>query len=340
MGYEKDMNRLLSVNEGLNSRFADEIVFPALSPKDCLTVLQNALEKENIFLDGLKDVISHQPFLDLISELSKLPSWGNARDMITLAKSMICAFYESASNTPTNGLNVNLSYNDAMTCIRGMIETRKERAKNQPHPRHNSSNYGPVLSNLQQPPTPPTPSVDTSTLTKTTPKDKDDGESSKPLCERDQPSDDVSRDPDISDAVWAQLQRDKKAAEEKAHRYADEMREMQKELEAFKEAERKAMEEALQEIKAKHDADRQEQLRLREEARLRELKAKAERERIEKEQERRRLEEVERRKKEAQAQAKLRTLGVCVMGYKWIKQSSGYRCAGGSHFVSDAQLGI
>ncbi|KAF8213837.1 hypothetical protein K438DRAFT_1802339 [Mycena galopus ATCC 62051] len=46
------------------------------------------------------------------------------------------------------------------------------------------------------------------------------------------------------------------------------------------------------------------------------------------------------RKKEAEAQAALRSMGVCVAGFRWIKQSGGYRCAGGSHFVSDAQLGI
>jgi hypothetical protein len=46
----------------------------------------------------------------------------------------------------------------------------------------------------------------------------------------------------------------------------------------------------------------------------------------------------EDRKKEAVAQAKLRSLGVCVAGFRWVKQSGGYRCAGGSHYVSDSQL--
>ena len=38
---------------------------------------------------------------------------------------------------------------------------------------------------------------------------------------------------------------------------------------------------------------------------------------------------------------KLRELGVCVAGFQWQKiGDSGYRCAGGSHFISSAQLGL
>ncbi|KAI4221327.1 MAG: hypothetical protein L6R40_008641 [Gallowayella cf. fulva] len=63
-----------------------------------------------------------------------------------------------------------------------------------------------------------------------------------------------------------------------------------------------------------------------------------EQERVLRESERRRREE--ERRKEAAAQRKLRTLGVCVARYRWIKQAGGYRCAGGSHYESDAQLGL
>ncbi|KAF7879835.1 uncharacterized protein EAF02_008005 [Botrytis sinoallii] len=339
-GYEKDMNTLLTKNEGLNSRFADEINFPALTPKDSLLVLQNALEKENISIEGLKDITNHQPFLDLIAELSKLPAWGNARDMITLAKSMTRAFYQSATNTSSTNPSINLSYDDAMACIKDMIDSKKDRAHVQGKPRHNLSKDAPVMSNNQQPPTPPSTSVNTSTATKNAPKDKHDDEPPKPLFEDDEPDTDDRRDAGVSDATWTQLQRDKKAAEEKAQRYADEMRKKQEEMRALEEAERKAREEALRQIQAKNEAEWQEQLRLREKARLRELRAKAERERMEQERERRRLEEEQRRKQEAQVQEKLRNMGVCVMGYQWIKQVSGYRCAGGAHYVSDSQLGM
>lgn len=41
---------------------------------------------------------------------------------------------------------------------------------------------------------------------------------------------------------------------------------------------------------------------------------------------------------EERAQKRLRQMGLCVAGYQWIRQSTGYRCAGGSHFVSHDQL--
>lgn len=48
----------------------------------------------------------------------------------------------------------------------------------------------------------------------------------------------------------------------------------------------------------------------------------------------------EQRARERKAQRKLRELGPCPAGYMWIKQSVGYRCAGGSHLLSDSQLDL
>jgi hypothetical protein len=45
-----------------------------------------------------------------------------------------------------------------------------------------------------------------------------------------------------------------------------------------------------------------------------------------------------KKKSEERIQQKLRNLGVCGQNYLWIKHSSVYRCAGGSHFVSDSEL--
>jgi len=83
---------------------------------------------------------------------------------------------------------------------------------------------------------------------------------------------------------------------------------------------------------ATHEAYRRQQ----EAVRIQEAKEKAERERaaaVLLVQERAR-----EKREEARVQQKLRNLGVCVQGFQWIKQPSGYRCAGGSHFISDSQL--
>ena len=53
----------------------------------------------------------------------------------------------------------------------------------------------------------------------------------------------------------------------------------------------------------------------------------------------RRREEAERRRREKQRiQEKLRQISPCPAGFQWYKQAGGWRCRGGSHFVSDAEL--
>lgn len=98
----------------------------------------------------------------------------------------------------------------------------------------------------------------------------------------------------------------------------------------------------LQEDARKADEEKRECRRLaEEEEKLRQwLKkcADASRERELDEIERKKRELEEKSKREAEAQAKLMKMGVCPVGYHWIRQSGGYRCAGGSHRMSDNQL--
>lgn len=110
------------------------------------------------------------------------------------------------------------------------------------------------------------------------------------------------RDASVSDATWNQLQLDAEKAEEEkreSRRLAEKAEELRQWL--------------------KKCAD-----------------AKLQRELEEIERKKRELEEKLRR--EAMEQAKLAQMGVCPVGYHWIRQSGGYRCAGGSHWVSDGEM--
>ncbi len=334
-GYDNDMNSLLRVNEGLSSRFAEEISFPSLSPAHCLELLRNKLKESQIAFPSLQDPSMYQKFLGPIGEMSRLPSWGNARDVQTLAKSMVRAVYQS--NT-TKVKDLLLSTDTALNCIHSMLAERRARAEVVPSPRTSSSGAVQTLDDSQSV---PRISSGTSTATKTaasTPKEDDENPRiSEPLEALDE-----GRDPGVSEAVWQQLQKDKKEAEIQNQLTAHKIQEQEEAhllaVEAEKEVEREAA--ALREVQAKSEAEALELLRIREEAQIREMKAKAERERIHRELEGRRQEQEERRKKEELAQNKLREMGVCVAGFRWIKQGGGYRCAGGTHWVNDSQLGI
>ena len=81
-------------------------------------------------------------------------------------------------------------------------------------------------------------------------------------------------------------------------------------------------------------------LRKREEARLRAHAAKVEKERKAAELAAQREAEMQRKEQEAKAQKKLRELGVCDAGFRWIQVGSNYHCAGGYHVVPVSSLGL
>ena len=327
-GYDNDMNNLLRVNEGLGSRFADEITFPSLNPEYCLQLLSSNLEHSKI----LTPALNNQKFHNLFYELSELPGWGNARDVQTLAKSMVRAIYQNN----TNGGQLVLSEEVATTCIETMLAAR--RARNQALPVFQS-----VLPSQAQSLLACQDALQSKSNTST---------AFRHPLEQDEPAqgsqktapDDIEemRDAGVSDAIWMQLQADKKAAELYAERQEEMIRDQQQVVKAAEEVEKRLAAEAkaLQGVQAKNEHEALELLRKREEARINEFEASAERERIEKESERRRKAEEERKRQEAKAQAKLRKMGICPMGFRWIKQSDGYRCSAGSHWVDDAKLGL
>lgn len=340
-GYDNDMNKLLRVNEGLSSRFADEISFPSLSPVLCLQLLEQSLKQSQIAFPSMHDPIIYRELLEPIAEMSRLPSWGNARDIQTLAKSMARAVYQNIS-TKVEQLEVPIG--TALNCIQSMLAERRARANVTPSSSRPSAS-GPVQSLDVSLPSPPPISSGTQAATKTAapkpePKPKQNDEVAKASDSLESQHED--RDTGVSDAVWQQLQKDKIEATIRSGRAAQMLQDQAEAHRLALKAEERAAREAakLREMQAKNEAEARELLRLRQEAEIREREAKAERERIRREWERKKREEQERIKKEKVVQSRLQQMGVCVAGFAWIKQAGGYRCAGGSHWVSDAQLGI
>ncbi|GKY97164.1 hypothetical protein MPSEU_000674800 [Mayamaea pseudoterrestris] len=174
---------------------------------------------------------------------------------------------------------------------------------------------------------------------------------------------DDGRDDGVPDDVWAALQaaksRDKdhenetfqarqaydehvRHSEECRERYEAEVKRLAEEQRLLDEEEARIQAEIVAEEKRRLAAQLElERKRLEEERQRREQEE--ERRRHEAEMERRRLEQVriqleeERRRTEA-TRARLRAISACPAGFTWYKQGGGWRCGGGSHFVSDEEL--
>lgn len=126
-GYDHDMNRLLSVNSGLSSRFPEEIIFKSMSPAHCVEILCRELEQKRISVHILRDTSSqvYYQLCDMIAKLSALPLWGNARDIQALAKSIVGAVYKVEQVGP--GVPV-LTSDQVLGTVWQLLQERKSRA--------------------------------------------------------------------------------------------------------------------------------------------------------------------------------------------------------------------
>ncbi|KAI9375598.1 hypothetical protein BJX61DRAFT_539614 [Aspergillus egyptiacus] len=137
----------------------------------------------------------------------------------------------------------------------------------------------------------------------------------------------MPRDDGVSDTTWEELQRDLQAAKRQEEAYKallDDERAAQKVLEEVPDV-------PIDDSDPEDEAKRQHEQR-----RIQELERRAKLDELQKKREA----EEKARLRERKVQQKLRKMGVCCMGYQWIKQASGYRCAGGSHYVSNEQLWV
>ncbi|KAH7096945.1 P-loop containing nucleoside triphosphate hydrolase protein [Auriculariales sp. MPI-PUGE-AT-0066] len=328
-GYTKDIDRLMTVNSGLSSRFPEEITFDNIAPEKCIDILTRQLLKQGILSPTI--VPGEQERIEVVATLKllgRLPSWGNARDVITLSKEIA---RETVNTTDPNISTLQLPPGLALHCAKKMLKDKRDRLPTE----SSRAKYGwlndedmPAQEASSGPPPPP------STKSNTNAQGSGSGRSASPPPPPPPPpktlgqntstappqhsNDTTTRDAGVSDAVWRQLHLDKQVELAMKKRRQDEASALAKSLEearARAEEERRRVEEL--ERKAAADAEAQEAIRR----------------------------EQERRRREEATQQRFRDLGcvilgVCNAGYGWIRQRGGYRCAGGICFVTDAQLGI
>ena len=325
------MNQLLSVNQGLSSRFPEEIIFTNLEPEKCWELLQQNLKKKSIQVGQTETHSSSFEITYLFSELSSLPSWGNSRDVLAISDLIMRAKFRTASNSSEELIVTHQEVIDSMTKF---LEERKARsAIKNPTSTPLKSNDQAMQDSVNRP-----HAIKTTQSTKATSDDRPKKSTNEAIRE---PQSSNSRDAGVTDALWNQLQADKAAEELTRRLIADAVTAAEAASRAAAaEAAALAQEVARLAVEKERNDQLQELKRRHEEARLKELAARRAREEADERLRRARAEAEQARKEEARVQAKLRDLGQCVAGFRWIKQNGGYRCAGGAHFVTDAQLGI
>ncbi|KAK4552285.1 hypothetical protein LTR86_010455 [Recurvomyces mirabilis] len=312
-GYEHYINRLMDVNPGLSSRFAESVDFRAMTAEESFKLLGSLFKKKPQINSVVLQTPSPAFELSVVSSLRQLCSLANfasARDVQTLAKKLTQRLMRTAKGPA--------SLSEAMVLdeITGLVKERSNRTDSVLLKAHTLPSDTPLPAQQQRPDQArsaprniaTTQAMDTESVQE--PEQNAGAEESDELRNKhngDSPDDQdgrrlAIRDAGVSDAVWAQLQEDRLREEE----------------------------------------EQQEALRLQqEEARLKEwlrkcADAKRQQELAEIERKRKALEE--KLKQEALMKKKLAQMGRCPMGYEWIRQASGYRCAGGSHYLSDGDV--
>ncbi|KAF7118726.1 hypothetical protein CNMCM5793_008346 [Aspergillus hiratsukae] len=337
-GYDADINRLMAINPGLTSRFPESFQFNSLSAPDCITLLTSLFQKRKKDMQDKSNVefdlvVLEHPRDDFrrdlsqhFNRLSRTASWANARDIDILAKDI---FRKVLQGTNRNRLVI--TETTVLQCLDQMVTERLKREQCQ-RTHHLASQDKAEVTPLSLP-----VRVNSHCSSNTKMATSNTSDTTTRSLPRLPPTDPDPRDTEVTDEVWSQLQQDKAAAEAREKEYLNLTAAEENQANALRKAKEdedvvvREVEEARrsghEETRARH-----EQIRLQ-----RELERRAQEEELEKI--RKQREQVERnRRREQQAQAKLREMGVCVMGYRWIKQTGGYRCAGGSHWVSDVQL--
>jgi len=321
-GYDQNMNELLSVNQGLSSRFSEEVVFSDMDQEVCWDFLQQYLKKTGICMQQTDTQVSASDIIHLFCELSDLPSSGNGRDVQTISKSIMGSTFRNADLSMTE---LTVSYREVRDFLTTFLAGRQARSVvGNPKTRRVKQNdqaaqdliKGANSMNTTQSTAPP--EVQAEILRET---------ADLPMRE---PSPN-QRDAGVTDEIWSWLQSDKASqglaqvatknavptAEEEACLVAAETAALAKEVERLADWK-------MREMKCRHEA-----------AWLKEMASRRAQEEAEEKLRQVRGDAKRKRKEEVQVQKRLRQMGVCVAGYRWIKQADGYRCAGGSHYVSN-----
>jgi hypothetical protein len=343
-GDKESLNKLMKL-PAVSSVFSDEITFNNIPPEDCIALLSRELASNGIPEKASSAFNPRSPSYNrirqLFSDMQSVPSWGNARDVKHLARQIRGKCFE-LDDPDSQELEAHFPAL-VVGCMEMKITGQKARQGNSGRQHWSPSQQGPsgvepcptpcFMESEQTPPPrivttcdPGIPSkygtgtdikVDMSKDTR-----DDNGYIERPAPEAAQIRLDTSqpqvqrqtnvegdviatREKGVSDAVWEQVQKAKTATSDEQTRLKD--------LDGRRQEAREAL---IGGEAADKEHLRQEYVAINKEY-LSARKLLQHREKV---------------------QQTLRKMGRCVYGYSWTYEGGGYRCEGGMHFVSDAEV--
>lgn len=307
-GYEADINRLMITNAGMTSRFPEVINFRSLTPDECTDLLVQELKSQQAKLkarDKHLDISAleavNTPSRHRMSRFFGELSQGKDWASARDVKEIGKAIFRRTIQDK-NGLATG-----RFTASMHVVESELDRMLQERKSRHKAAKIDqfpcvsqpePLFSPLVQKPL-QSASMSTKPSGDQRPKTPQTDEDDVP--KRNPEAADKPHTPSKSEAIRDAGVSDEVWEQLQLDRQAEEQRELEHE----------------KLVRAKQTAI-----------------SNRERDKIVK----RLVEEEERRKKEEAARQKLACMGVCPVGYPWIRQAQGYRCGGGSHYMSDADL--
>eukprot|EP00798_Chlamydomonas_sp_ICE-L_P024106 gene24106-9681_t len=305
-GYEQQVEETLAVNPGLKSRFSQRIFFPDFSCEDACTLFRMQLQKE-YDLELSPEADSTLP--TLMGQIISAPGWANGRDVGTLVKRTNTAHskrvymndgVKSQDEQPVSEGDLQNSFSSLLKSKSAApADATKSQAKNL-----GPSNHQYAFGEGQAAPPPPI-------------------RLDEPVIEIIPEEPEVTVQEQVAEAtddeVWAALE--------------EACAELRYNLDKMASILRPGGEyppELLDLVQAKS--------RCNDRARLVAVLDKQKSQLLEKIEKLIKMREEEQTEKEKAVQHKLKMMGRCPMDFEWLKVSGGYRCAGGSHYMSDGDL--
>ncbi|KAH9210655.1 P-loop containing nucleoside triphosphate hydrolase protein [Leptodontidium sp. 2 PMI_412] len=314
-GYEHEINTLMSINPGLTSRFPEVVDFNNLSIDHCIALLIKCLKSKKLDTS----ILESSPYLRKsltvhFKKLSILPSWGNSRDIQTLAKTIVLKVMATADPQLSLTVPEEMVVDETMK----MTKERQNRAAAAAATTAAGDSRDaplPCVPDLQAPPSSRVhiPAIEVAQ------EDEDASEKYKSGLAKQRATTKVARrDPGVSDEIWDQLQLGKQATMQLEANLKNSRKMLAHWTEEVTKSKTNISENSVDPERWRLRLDRVQQMR---------------------EGKRKNLEKEEREaRKEKETQDYLDMMGRCPQNYEWIKQPDGYRCAGGTHAVSWDEL--